>query len=81
VRRLPPPHHFFVSLGLHVQPGAALAAWPVVVKPVAAGIGPVPAAVRSHEMFVSDLRHFLDLLDDVDPPVRALAEGDAGFAV
>ncbi len=32
------------------------------------------AAVRSHEMFVSDLRHFLDLPDDVPGPARRMAE-------
>lgn len=48
------------------------------------------AAVRSREMFVSDLRHFLDLADDVPVPARRMAErltmivraataGDAGM--
>src|SRR3954454_18406234 len=32
------------------------------------------AAVRSGEMFVSDLRHFLDLPDDVPGPARRMAE-------
>jgi hypothetical protein len=32
------------------------------------------AAVRSHEMFVSDLRHLLDLPDDVPGPARRMAE-------
>lgn len=32
------------------------------------------AAVRSHEMFVSDLQHFLDLPDDVPGPARRMAE-------
>ncbi|MGQ0826704.1 MAG: hypothetical protein ACT4OX_17045 [Actinomycetota bacterium] len=32
------------------------------------------AAVRSREMFVSDLRHFLDLPDDVPGPARRMAE-------
>ena len=31
-------------------------------------------AVWSHEMFVSDLRHFLDLPDDVPGPARRMAE-------
>jgi hypothetical protein len=32
------------------------------------------AAVRSREIFVADLRHFLDLADDVPVPARRMAE-------